>query len=84
MVIINEGEYTEETHCSAEASSTGNKNPGQGPDLRLFIRFYSCLVTMLIKSADQVLGNHLGGTALNLVSFDKMNQLSVLEKGNGR
>jgi len=36
MFIFNEGEYTEETRCYAEAYSGGNKKPGIAPGLPIF------------------------------------------------
>lgn len=46
---------------------------------QLFRIYLIRLVTMLLESADQVLGDHLCRTALNLVSFDKMYQLAILK-----
>lgn len=46
---------------------------------QLFRIYLIRLVTMLLKSADQVLGDHLCRTTLDLVSFDKMYQLAILK-----
>jgi hypothetical protein len=39
---------------------------------------------MLIENTDQVLGNHLGRSTLDLVSFHHIHQLTVFKKGYGR
>ena len=42
-----------------------------------FILYY--FLTILFKCSHQVLRNHLCGTAFNLVTLDKMDQLSIFK-----
>jgi hypothetical protein len=41
-------------------------------------------IAVLLKGADQVLGNHLCGPSFDLVAFYKMDQLPVLKQSDCR
>jgi hypothetical protein len=40
-------------------------------------------LTILVKSRDQIVGDHLSGTAFYLMTFDHMYQLTIFKQGNG-
>ena len=42
------------------------------------------LITMLFKSADQVLSDHLSTPALDIMALNKMNQLPIFKQGYRR
>ena len=39
---------------------------------------------MCLECIDEVLRDHFGGTAFNMMALDHMHQLTILKQGNGR
>lgn len=61
-----------------------NKKKWQHVNIAILRMSLFSLITMCIKCAHQIIGNHLSTSAFYHVSFYHMHQLAIFKQGNGR
>ncbi len=72
------------TCIKQSAEQPGRYRPGYSAPVRFYQKIKRGSVAILLKCPQQVMGDHLGRAAFDLVTLDKMDQLTVFKQSDGR